>query len=266
MTYEKLIAEVNRDWDNRRPKNSVPMKRCPDGAVHWDWENDCREINLWSCWQGGNDLHQADIMLVGQDWGNPNGKGCDILRDNIVNDKNYFENFKPTFPTDRNLKILFAELKRGGKQLYDDIIANKYSDLFFTNFCLGYRLGSETGGMTTEQMMLDSDYFRALVGIVQPKIIIALGKDTFECVVRTLKDDSFRISSNEFWDALNNCKSYEKVTYDDKNAVVLGMAHCGAFGVNVNRKKMAKAGNTLSGLELMKNDWRGINKFVDSML
>ena len=34
------------------------------------WCKECEEINLWTYWQGRNQL-DADILLVGQDWGNP---------------------------------------------------------------------------------------------------------------------------------------------------------------------------------------------------
>ncbi|WP_196805239.1 hypothetical protein [Butyrivibrio sp. WCD2001] len=68
--------------------------------------------------------------------------------------------------TDRNLKDLFQCLgcdvgkKDPGKRI------------LFTNYCLGYRKGYETGGMTKQLLDMDSELFDDLVNAVKPRIII----------------------------------------------------------------------------------------------
>ena len=56
LQYQELIADVQ----NAYLSESRELR----------WCNECKEINLWAYWQGRGHL-DADIMLVGQDWGCP---------------------------------------------------------------------------------------------------------------------------------------------------------------------------------------------------
>lgn len=56
--------------------------------------------------------------------------------------------------------------------------------LLFTNYSLGYRKGSEQGGMTKTLLQEDESFFDDLVIALNPKIIICLGKITYEAVTR----------------------------------------------------------------------------------
>ena len=56
LQYQELIADVQKAY------LSESRELC--------WCNECKEINLWAYWQGRGHL-DADIMLVGQDWGSP---------------------------------------------------------------------------------------------------------------------------------------------------------------------------------------------------
>lgn len=64
--YLELVDEVKQDYKDKLRKNSnITLKGC-------DY---CREINLWTYWQGlgyAENTPEIDILLVGQDWGNPN--------------------------------------------------------------------------------------------------------------------------------------------------------------------------------------------------
>ncbi|MBQ9881157.1 MAG: hypothetical protein IJM42_00890 [Synergistes sp.] len=60
--------------------------------------------------------------------------------------------------------------------------------LFFTNYSLGYRAGSETGGITKRVMRQDAELFDDLVLAVKPKIIICLGRITYEMVAKVTAD------------------------------------------------------------------------------
>ena len=55
-----------------RVKNSYPSRDLADDGqkLRLYWCDDCKEINLWTYWQGRGNL-DAKIMLVGQDWGCP---------------------------------------------------------------------------------------------------------------------------------------------------------------------------------------------------
>ena len=263
MTYEELVEKVASNWDKSHEGLHGPEMawnpEYPD--LEWDWNN-IHELNLWNYWQGSR-THKADIMLVGQDWGNPYTLGGDILYGNIVNGRNYFTGLNKKFDTDINLGVLFAVLKKDGKQLYPDIIQNRYDNLYFTNFCLGYRKNNSSGGMTKTYMMRDKCYFSKLSEIVDPKIIITLGKTTYECAVSALQKAPF--TAKNF---LQNLRSGElnkiRTNVNGHEVAVVGVAHCGAYGVNINRVKYEPAG--ANGLDLMKTDWERINPIIDELM
>ena len=56
LQYQELIADVQKAYLSE--------------SRELRWCKECKEINLWAYWQGRGHL-DADIMLVGQDWGCP---------------------------------------------------------------------------------------------------------------------------------------------------------------------------------------------------
>ena len=56
IQYQELIADVQKAYLSE--------------SRELRWCKECKEINLWAYWQGRGHL-DADIMLVGQDWGCP---------------------------------------------------------------------------------------------------------------------------------------------------------------------------------------------------
>lgn len=142
------------------------------------WCEDCEEINLWTYWQGRGNL-DAKIMLVGQDWGCPWDESSQntmkqIGLANRGEEYRYLEN-NPSV-TDKRLIRLFQEIG------YEDI-SNSYSDLFFTNFILGYRNKGLSGAYQQSWADHDKGYFRELANIIEPKVILCLGRSTFEGVL-----------------------------------------------------------------------------------
>ena len=78
------------------------------------WQNG-KVINLWSYWQGYQlkDLDEGiDILLVGQDWGNPdtNPEIIDIIKRIQLGDGNALYSSRVMSATDRNLINLFMVL------------------------------------------------------------------------------------------------------------------------------------------------------------
>lgn len=77
------------------------------------WCEDCKEINLWTYWQGRGNLN-AKIMLVGQDWGSPWDEGSQntmlqIQRANQGSEYDYLSN-NPSV-TDNRLIQLYSLTK-----------------------------------------------------------------------------------------------------------------------------------------------------------
>lgn len=227
--YASLVSDVSKLW--------VPIAN-----PQMSWYEKCQQINLWTYWQGIG-LEKVDILVVGQDWGKPfweGTKGKKKLKQIDSNIANINAGRKDTlylspgitspWATDRNLKDLISKIEGENGVLYPDIDKDRYDNLFFTNFCLGYRLQKESGGMTQNIMMNDSEYFRRLVACLNPKIIICLGKDTYECVIRSLFNINLNMSSGEYMEMLNDKNNITESSFNGSNLVVFGMGHCGAIG------------------------------------
>ena len=234
MKYEELVKKAQKEIADRLAngayqKGSVKYVKC-DAWMDGD------QINLWTYWQGHQikDLENGvDILLVGQDFGNPpNSDVCDRIR--WVREKKletcYDENTKS--PTDRHLVMLFHILG------CDITKTNPGMRLFFTNYSLGYRDGSEQGGMTKALMKQDQQLFRDLVDAIKPKYIICLGQITYECVIEeTVKGGWVK--------QLKGGKPFVHAYPCNRNIKVYGVAHCGARGWNniggeENNKKVWK--------------------------
>ncbi|MBP3261217.1 hypothetical protein [Pseudobutyrivibrio sp.] len=222
LTYEEVVSKAKSSIahrDNYKNKHVI-YKECPTW-VKGD------QINLWSYWQGYQikDIDNGiDILLVGQDWGNPNNNPS------VIDDINKIQEGEEVFYdssvslTDRNLVELFGCLGCN--------IASKDSGkrILFTNYSLGYREGSETGGMTKSLMRQDSELFNDLVMAVKPRIIICLGKLTYEMVAgKTTKG---------FVKWLKNGEPFVTQYPSNENITVYGVAHPGSRGTyNVGGKE-----------------------------
>ena len=248
--YEKLVNEDCKKYHLDKGEESDLFEWCPD----------CREINLWTYWQG-KDAKDVKIMVVGQDWGNYHLPKNTQTMENIREHRNYFCNQdtenSTVYQTDKSLCVLFESIG------YKDIINNRYDDLFFTNFFLKYRAEGckETGGMSRTNMMRDAASFSALVDATRPKVIICLGMLTYECVIDALRPgEKCRIGKiTDYCDLIDNHKNYTDIA----GVRVFGMVHCGASGVNVIRKKGTRTDKNKKGIELMIQDWKEIKKYLE---
>lgn len=212
MTYKEVVEKAKKSDAVR-----VGMKNQHVTFVECKTWLDGDQINLWTYWQGyqiKDPENGVDILLVGQDWGSP-GRNEELL-DRISaiqrgEDANYFAGQSPT---DRNMQKLFLEAfgcdiskKDPGKRL------------FFTNYSLGYRDGSETGGMTKKILLEDKEFFDDLVEAISPKMIICLGRITYEAVTGTNAENS-----------TNVLKEGNPIKADVHGIPAYGVPHCGSLG------------------------------------
>ena len=223
MTYAEVVEKAKREIKKRRNYGTkeVPFKRCEI------WENG-DQINLWTYWQGYQieDVDKGvDILLVGQDWGNPWRKGSEeSVRYIKAIQQGDDEQYVAKTPTDKMLTEVFLECFKCEIWRRDPGLR-----LFFTNYSLGYRNGSETGGMKKEQLLKDKELFDDLVTAIKPKSIICLGKLVYEAVSGT--------TAKDFVKKLSDGVPF-KATYPPNNTIpVYGVAHCGARGVSNVRGK-----------------------------
>ena len=207
------------------PKDSLALF-----APTVDGVNICDEINLYTYWQGfgyAKKTPRIKYLLVGQDWGNFINTDAEFK--STVAKMNAGEDIFPaigTDPTTINLVELFKILKRD--------VTKPCADVFFTNFCLGYRLGNNAGGMTKKLMMRDAELFRELYEILQPENILCLGRITSECVYEALTHESFKEiygDAKDYNDFLDNHR--QVVLHHGKDEILSDyypLAHCGSLG------------------------------------
>ena len=237
IKYRKLVEDVKQSY-----------KDSNNGLM---WCDACEEINLWTYWQGRGNL-DAPIMLVGQDWGNPeeDNESTRAVMANVRNmrsgmDALYMKDNKSL--TDKNLVELFKSIG------FD--IENKNPNLFFTNFVLGYRVGRISKNYNKAWAKHDSEFFERLINIINPQIILCLGRVTFENVVKTLNGNKPKIKSyNAFISGEDNPIN---ITYGDgKTAYVFALAHCGVLGtMNRNRDKTKE-----TGIKRQIEDWKKVKE------
>ena len=175
MTYNEVVRKAQREVKKRGVygNKNVSLYAC-DTWLNGD------QIKLWTYWQGHQykDIDKGvDILLVGQDWGNPSKDPQTVKRIEAIQTgkSDSFYNDHASI-TDINLKELFKVFN------CDIEKADPGLRLLFTNYSLGYRKGNETGGMTKTLMRQDAELFDDLVKALRPKIIICLGKITYEAV------------------------------------------------------------------------------------
>lgn len=220
MTYGEVVKRAQKIRKEPYDNGKIFYKPC-EVWLKGD------QINLWTYWQGYQlkdiDENHVDILLVGQDWGNPdadsNKETLEYIKQ-IQTGNTAVRYNEEASTTDKNLKELF--------KVFDENIdisqQNPGMRLFFTNYSLGYRSEKQTGGMTKTLMLKDKEFFDLLVVAVRPKIIICLGKLTYEVASGQIaKDFSKKLQRGE---PFRNVVSFGKCL----TIPVYGVAHCGSFG------------------------------------
>ena len=242
--YLDLIERVKESYP--------PYDPADDGQkLRLYWCDECEEINLWTYWQGRGNL-DAKIMLVGQDWGSPWDKGSEsyMAKIKLANENKPFDYLKDNHSiTDTRLAQLFQVIG------YDDL-NQPCSDLFFTNFVLGYRKKGTSGGFSNDWIRHDKDYFHELANIIESKVILCLGRSTFEGVISAF-DAKLPAPIKDYNDFIESEHNPVPVTLaNGDTAHVFALAHCGAMGtLNRNRKKSTDLTNQIK-------DWRKIIPYI----
>ena len=243
--YQALISNVKDFYE-------AQGKLHEHEPVYLSWCDACEEINLWTYWQGRGNL-DAEIMVVGQDWG-PLEQNPQVLQ-NIreINDglrTDYHHD--PESKTDCNLVELFRSI---GIHIDN---GKRDSRLFFTNFVLGYRNQGLTGGFKNRWIRENEGFFLRLAEIVDPRIIICLGRNVFTGVTRSLGKPVRMGNYNAFITGSQNPVTVKLPS--GREAHVFAMAHCGVIGtLNRNRPKDPNGKN---GFDLQKEDWARIKDYL----
>lgn len=257
IKYQALINDVREHYKNYG-------KGGKDFSL--GWIDECEEINLWTYWQGGGNLNPK-ILVLGQDFGCALEKGSTdtkvIYKDIILGgSEKYIESIQSPsngndFPTDRFLQVLLSSLADGDE--YNPYIPNN-RNLFFSNLCLGYRDNGSTGGLFTSELTNPEviDFNRRLIEILEPKVVICLGKLTYESLVKGL---GLKLTG-DFYSSLRAKTCH--VTYG--RIEIFGQAHTGSRG-KTNRwyaepKHEPKSYSKEEVEDLYKDDWAIIKKYL----
>ena len=247
--YRKLVEDAKQDYQSR-------PRSCNSKGVSLTWDDECKEINFWTYWQGiGN--YDASIMLVGQDWGKPI-QGSSVMQNIKDINSGLREDYDrdPGSITDDNLCELFSVLG------FD--ISKRCKDLFFTNFVLGYRSDGLSGNLLREWLIYDAPFFARLVNIIEPKVLICLGKDTFESVQYACTGRMKHIYGfNRFIESSDN--PVTMTLQSGKTLTAFAEAHCGRMGT-LNRNRSRKNGKLASScsLDRQMEDWKRMIPYLNS--
>ena len=232
--YRKLVKAMQEKYPkyDENSNNAYELY-----APYVNGEMICQEINLYTYWQGlGYEKNTPRIkyLFVAQDWGSLFVEDENLSRfldrakkiNRGYKNIHYFDENYNSSMTDENLVKLFERLG------YD--LRKHNPDLFFTNFCLGYRRDREVQ-MTIEMMMSDAPLFKELCEILEPENIICMGRKTFECVYEALTDKINQeiLSYSNFNEFLENHEAI-KVRIKGNSVPLIPVAHCGSWGI-INR-------------------------------
>ncbi len=181
----------------------------PSGVARGQYDSD--HIGPWSLWQANMN---AEVVVVGQDWGNTKYFNKWQGRDQSVDN-----------PTNENLQKLLSIIgvKIGRPQDQQDQV------IFLTNLILCLKTGGLQGRVEDEWFANCSHaFFKPLIEIINPRAIIALGKKVSESIL-ALYGIPYR-KNIPFSEMLSN--SPYNLTAP---TVLFPVYHCGAGSVNRNR-------------------------------
>ena len=194
-------------------------------------EFDSNQIGPWSRWQGNL---EADIVVVGQDWGDDRyfkeNKGFDKMK---TKSGLLYEN-----PTNKRLIHLLSTI---GKIIDPPKDSETVGTLFFTtaNLCLKNKGGMQ-GTVKDSWFQNCGQYFlKPLIEIISPMVVIAIGEKAYRAICMAYNIEP----SKKFSDAVDN---KEGIKLGD-DMLLFPVYHCG------NRVT-----NTVRDLDSQKADWKRI--------
>jgi len=186
---------------------------------------DCDEIGAWSRWQGNLD---AELMVIGQDWG-------DVA--SFVREKGGSTN---TSKTNTTLVELLASI---GFQIRLPRENSGRSAVFLTNAVLCLKDGGAQARVREEWLSnCGTRFLRPLIDLVQPKMVVCLGKRAYHAAV-----NAYGISPGTFSRAVES----EAPVPLTEGIYAFAVYHCGARILNTHRKLAAQL-----------DDWQRIAKFL----
>ena len=183
-------------------------------------------IGPWTHWQGNL---SAEVMVVGQDWG----------------DIKYFRKFRgkddPRNPTNNTLVELMKEagleVMTLDKRVYPGIA-------YFTNAILCLKDGGMQAAVSPEWFVNCAGFLRQQISLVKPRAVVTLGQRAMDAVLMAF--DKPRQSLREA------VRIEDGIQLSD-GCRLLPMYHCGARVLNTHRPE-----------EMQRKDWQRLGRYLRS--
>lgn len=265
LLYQQLVSDVK----------AYVISSC-NGNPPFDGYEKCDTINLWTYWQGrwtdadGNVMHNLDarLLVVGQDWGAVDTSAvhtiCQLMdgkqEQYVSNDIYIAERDQFVNPTD---DVLYHVIKTalGYDITLSSLHCTQNRDLFFTNFFPCFREGKNTGYLPIPNINKERAFFARLVDVIQPKVVVCLGKKALVEVCTSL---GIAIKNS------NLAPYYQFIGDKEKNPicaqhlpVIFGMAHPGPQGT-LNRVKGESPQTRVAGIAAQIEDWKQIKPYLEN--
>ena len=125
---------------------------------------------------------------------------------------------------------------------------------------LGYRNKGLSGHFKSRWLRENKDFFRRLANIIEPDIIICLGRTTFDGVMMAFDKRIVMRSYNSF--IVSDANPVPVHFASGKTAYVFAQAHCGAVGT-LNRNRL-KDPNGRKDTELQEQDWAKMKPYLSN--
>jgi uracil-DNA glycosylase family 4 len=187
---------------------------------------DSNEIGPWSRLHG--DL-EAQVMVIGQDWGD-----VDYFVENRGKDE--LDN-----PTTCNLEKLLSHI---GINIFTTTDGERNQGLFLTNAILCLKQGGLQAKVDRKWVAnCSANFLRQQIEIVQPKVVVGLGEFAFHSVLRT-----FGLPTIKLKDAISDAEGRELLPC----VRLFAAYHCGKGTINRNRD-----------LKQQTVDWERIGRFLN---
>jgi uracil-DNA glycosylase len=196
-------------------------------------------VDAWELWHSNLD---ADIMIIGQDFADAQ---------TFIKDKGLVEpqSDKYAYATNKNLATLF---EMGlGIQIGHPLNPNMKVKLFFTNAIIGLKKEGGMQGKVKEEWLKKSveEFLSPLINLVQPKVIICLGKLATKAV-----DTAFNHRLNPKINLSHSLINMVGKSFDSTEGIkIFPVYHCGARVININRSLNKQLG-----------DWMAIRTVIES--
>lgn len=207
------------------------------------------EVNFWAYWQGGREHLDAEILLVGQDWGSINYDD-EPVADIVVHHPEKLVDFCYMKNNENLTNQHICELITG---IYPDVNlmedTNTQRQIFFTNFVPWYRLPNApiSGGFDKRWIEPSTEIFLELVSIIKPKVVMCLGQKTYNSICDAMNIKAAKRGKN--YSTVIESGGHDAIVNGTKTTVV-PLMHPGFWGTRAKSS------------EKQFDDWKKVRKYL----